>query len=238
MKVTTLIQGSLHKFSNNGKHNHNDFTYSRLKETLDDIRDKFSLDLSKCKLQNLEVGLNIVPCINTTELLESIVLHKGKEFKHMSIQNGNYRQAIHAAYYLKAYDKGLQYNLPGQLFRWEVKLMRSELIKKFRVTYLSDLYNKKNLERLLKELIKKWQETLVLDTTIKAIDLPGIDYTKLQSWRYNDYWVRLKKNYTGNNRYLFTKELNEYKNIVQRHSNNIHQQVTELLYQKMIYCLT
>ena len=238
MKVTTIIQGSLHKFANQGEHNYDDFTYSRLTDTLDHIGKEFSLDLSKCKLQNLEVGLNIVPCLKTQELLENIVIHKGEEFKHVSMKSGNYRQAIHTAYYLKAYDKALHYNLPDPLFRWEIKMMRSVMIKRHDVTYLSDLYDKRNLERLLKDLINKWQETLVLDPTIRPTGMTGSEYDKLKTWMYTDYWLKLRKNYSGDKRHLFTKELKQYKNIVHYHSDNIQQQIAEILKEKMNYCLT
>lgn len=234
---TTRIQGSLHKYYNNGQHNYNDFTYSRLKETLHHFSKSFRIDLEKCKLQNLEVGLNIIPCLNTHELLENIVLHKGAEFNRASLQSGNYKQAIHTAYKLKAYDKALHYNLPHPIFRWEIKMMKSELIKRYGVKYLSDLYDKRNLQRLLKDLIVKWEETLVLDPTIKLSDVNANDFPRLTSWRFPNYWIKQRKIYTGNKRYLYTKELNEYKTMVSNNSDNIHQLITNIMKEKKKYCL-
>lgn len=234
---TTVLKGSLHKFSNNGLHNHDDFTYSRLVKTLNMLSKNFGLSLDKCKLQNLEVGLNIDPLIDTGKLLDNIIMHKRKEFKDVYVKGGDYRQAEHTAYYLKAYDKALQHQLSENIFRWEIKMMRNELIKKQGIQNISDLLIKNNLKRLLKDLISKWKETLVLDSTIQINDLTGIEFTKLQSWRYTDYWIRLRKYNVKSNRFRFTKELNDYKNLVKYHSSNIQQKITETLLENMNYCM-
>lgn len=187
-KGTTYIQGSLHKYINKGDHNHDDFTYSRLKDSITQLENLFGIDPRQCKLQNLEVGLNIEPCIDTQDLLENIVLHKCEEFKNISLHNGNYRQVIHSSYFLKAYDKALQYNLSNNIFRWEIKMKRGEIIRHNGggANNLQDLLDKRILKTLLNNLIKTWEETLVLDPTIKNAELTGSYYIgKVEKFKKN-----------------------------------------------------
>lgn len=238
-KGTTYIQGSLHKYINEGQHNYDDFTYSRLEDSISQLENLFGINPRRCKLQNLEVGLNIEPCINTQDLLDNIVLHKCEEFKHISLHNGNYRQVIHSSYYLKAYDKALQYDLSNNMFRWEVKMKRGEIIRKNGggVTNLHDLLDKRILKTLLNKLIQTWEETLVLDPTIKIDELTVSDVNKAYTWRFKDYWLRLRMNNSGAKRHYYTKELKEYKSIVKNHSNNIQDNITFILKEKVKYCL-
>ena len=39
------------------------------------IRDLFTLDLEKCKLINLEYGVNIIPSINVEDLVHNMMYH-------------------------------------------------------------------------------------------------------------------------------------------------------------------
>ena len=52
------ITGSLHKYFNNGVHNANDFSITDCIRTIMELKEVFSLDLSQCKIVNLEFGLN------------------------------------------------------------------------------------------------------------------------------------------------------------------------------------
>lgn len=52
------LTGSLHKYSNQGYHNHNQFTFDDLKEVLNELKNLFELDLTKMYIKNLEIGVN------------------------------------------------------------------------------------------------------------------------------------------------------------------------------------
>ncbi|KAA1247980.1 hypothetical protein [Aquimarina sp. RZ0] len=56
-----IIQGSIHKYKNDGIHNYDDFSLNQIVEVLDEISIKFNLPLNKCRLRNFEVGVNINP---------------------------------------------------------------------------------------------------------------------------------------------------------------------------------
>lgn len=233
----TFIKGSLHKYFNNGLHNHNDFTFSNLIATLNHLQRVFGIDIKKCKLQNLEVGLNFDPGMNTHDLLDNLVLHKSEKFKDVSISCGNYKQVQHTEYFLKAYDKALQNNMTDRIFRWEIKMKRANIINKYGIISLEHLLDKRLLKRLLDDLISKWEEALLLDPTIRYNELSMIDNLKMQSWRNTDHWIRLRKQYSKSRRYKFTKELKEYKYIVENHSENIQNRITNILTDKCNYCL-
>lgn len=221
-----IISGSLHKFFNEGYHNYNTFDINNLRAVLDEINKLFGFDLSKCILQNLEVGLNITPPIDGTTLVKSLLTHLTEPFKYYSIKRSEYKQAIHGRYYLKAYNKSIQYNINDEIFRFEVKYKKMLAVNNLGIKTLYDLYNQKKLRLALELVIEKWQSIILYDPTLRLDEVSNyIRTTKRYQWQNQNFWLELPKNNKFN-------ELKRMDKTMRLHSQNIKMEVTQILYKK------
>lgn len=200
-KPRLILEGSLHKYWNSGGLNHNDFSKSSIDEALTRLSKKFHLDLTKCKTNNLECGVNIIPPIDSSTILKGLLLHKGMPFVQPEIIKANYYQCEHTNKYIKAYDKALQakkhgIQLDSELFRFENKYKKSRIIKKLLSTNslvideltLESLYNPEIFAILKKDLLKTWDEILFFDLTFDQHRLGD----KYFLWSNKLYWQKFK----------------------------------------------
>jgi len=224
-----FLSGSLHKYANDGMHNYDIFTYKRLAETLNELHDVFGIDLSRCVLQNLEIGLNIDPTIRASQVVKSLVMHKVSPFKYYAIKGSEYRQAEHDRYIIKAYNKGLQYrgkygtqNL-GEIFRFEIKYIKMQEPNKIGIGTMQDLYDPVKLRVSLELLFDQWHQVTLFDPTIeKALLSDHVKNIKIWHWQNFNWWELLSKS----RRYDEKKYMNT---VVEKHSQNIK----EIILQKM-----
>ena len=235
------IKGSIHKYFNYGRHNYNDFNYNNLQYVLNDLKQKFNLQLDKCTLSNLEIGVNIIPPINSKKVLKGLLLHKTISFKLISMDNADYYQVDHKKnFFIKAYDKALQYREKGyyinhEILRIELKYVKMDfIIKRLRKAgliinkylTLDDLLNINVLNNLGDLLIEKWNEILFFDPTINVINPDHKLELQLSNWQNNLYWENLDKR----KRY---KEKNKLSEITSNYSQNIQSQISTLIKDKL-----
>lgn len=221
------MNGSIHYFYNKGRHNYNDFTYSKIIQALNRIEETFGLDLSKCELRNLEIGVNIRLPLKTSIVLENVIFHSTKRFKDKAVKRGkgDFRVVVHDNFSIKIYDKGLQFGLPYELMRFEIHYNRMAGIKKYSIPYLSDLKDRNKLELLKGELIKRFDEVFLYDWTIKESKIKRKP-KGFYDWRLVQYWIKLNKS----NR---DKRKNAYKEVVIKYSDNVKRTIRGLIEQKM-----
>lgn len=213
------ISGSLHYFFNNGSHNSNDFPVKDCINTIKQIRDLFMLDLEKCKLINLEYGVNIIPSINVEDLVHNIMYHEKRQFTRPT-KHFYYKIAGNEAYkHVKAYNKSVQFpSLCDNTFRFEVKSKQSKYINSLDLFTLNDLAVTSTYNRLIEELIKEWDNVLLFDLS------KNIDEKFLNTY----YWEDILKNRCRNK---FNNQKKKY--YVKLGSNNLHAQIRKILTQKM-----
>ena len=70
------IEGSLHTFKNQGKHNYDDFSYTDICNVIEELGQICLFDPRKAILHNLEIGVNITPPIETSNILNSLMMHR------------------------------------------------------------------------------------------------------------------------------------------------------------------
>lgn len=119
-----------------------------------------------------------------------MLIHGTTRFKDVEVNKGkgNYRRAYHCNFSIKAYDKSLQFDLPYELFRFEIHFNKMRDLKQYRIIYLSDLKDKSKLESLKNELLTKWDEVLLYDWTID-LNVPECEKPKgFNEWRLASYW--------------------------------------------------
>lgn len=149
----TVVKGSLHKYWNNGKHNHCDFTIHKLKEVIASLEKELNITPEIAIISNLEFGVNIITAFNPNDLIDSLTRFKNKQFNVMKVLgNGNGRECYSNQYGVKIYNKGLQYSLPNNLLRIEKKITVMCALR-FGKLYLSDLLNISLWKHCKKELL-------------------------------------------------------------------------------------
>ncbi len=187
-----IMEGSLHKYKNFGKHNYDDFNRLEIKNVIDDIKGKFNLGTCKCTLVNLEVGANVIPVIPSKELLRYLYMHHRTEFRYEDIKNGNLKRASYEDYQLKAYDKAQQYKLDKELFRFEIRLLRNRKIRRYGLQTFDDLHNPDHLLVLCRCLQKSWMEILYWDRKLEPwLSTNRFFNDKLMSLSNANYWSSL-----------------------------------------------
>lgn len=227
--ATVGISGSLHKYHNEGIHNHDDFSYSKLLNVIKDLYAKFGINPKKVYLNNLEFGVNIELPYKPQILFDNLVSHKCKPFlieQEKKMQNAwvNYEN-----YRLKIYDKGLQYGLNNDLLRIEVKVMKMAFISKVQIKTLWDLTDIQKLNKLKDILIYIYDEILFSDSTI---DLPSLTHKEqeiLKDGGNPKYWA-IHKSKAGSNS---SKRMRHYKTLVRKYGSYKFHRVGELIDKKV-----
>jgi hypothetical protein len=176
------FSGSLHKFYNNGLHNHNEFNQSAYTETLERIKSVYGIEPQSIRIIQIEYGVNIKPPINTNDILYNLLQHKNKDFEQkISNDKGDYLQCEHSQYIIKVYNKAKQYKLIDEVLRIEIKQTNWSEYRKKGIRTLKD-FNDTNKLQFLDYLLGKWNEIVFYDPTNKNVD-KWIKYSNINFWR-------------------------------------------------------
>ena len=238
-KFTLCVLGSIHKFHNNGMHNFNDLNFKDLVTSIDRLSHLLFFNPETCKIQNIEIGVNILPVVKSKTVIKGLLLHKSKRFKSFSFDHSNFHEVIHTNYYIKAYDKAKQYRAKGyilanDIFRFELKYERMSdlviLLNKLGIInreyiVLNDLNNIHVLKAFGELLIKKWNEILYYDYTIRKKDLTKQQQRKLDVWQNINQWESFTKQKRSKQKKLLYK-------IIREHSSQAQQNIAILIREK------
>lgn len=225
----TFIEGSLHVYWNNGEHNFNDFSEDDFKTVLNEICEKFNLSKRFMKINQLEIGVNIKPPIETERVLRGLFSHGKKVFKDVFCgDEGNYRQCEHNQYYVKVYDKRLHYQKKGfplefDILRIEIKYRGIERLKRFGIVTMLDL-EQKGLKRFKKVLKKEFDDILYFDDTITSRSNQVLKYSNPNYWK--DY-------YKTDRQSAYSKHKGKLKEMILKDSQNIKGQIVKLIGEKV-----
>ncbi len=230
-----FIKGSIHYLFNDGIHNANDFSFVNSIKTVLYLADKFSLDLTKCIIQNIEFGLNILPKEDVKNIVTWLKYHDKNEFYkdtdfQYSKKSLKYSRECKANFYkvLKAYAKGL-HKFEGRTYadpntiRIEVKSKETKYFKPFGIYTLADLLKPETYLTLSDELIKEWDNVLILEKGLKGKE------KKLDKFLDGDFWDDCLNEY----RNKFAAEKKKYSKIVNRYPENIHSEIKNKLKSKL-----
>ena len=235
---TITVQGSLHKYWNNGKHNFNDFDFKALLWVLKDFETKFNIQLDNCVLKCLEVGINIVLNFDINQIIENCLLHKTKPFEFQkNNEEGKYKQVVHWQYIIKLYNKSLHYrslgyNIEQEIMRFEIKYTKMERLKKLGIKTLADLC-KFDFEYFKKELLTEWNNILFFDNTTQ-IDTLSKNNQKEALLKYSNpnFWTGLIENNQNENFKYHKKQMQK---IILSNSKNVKKGIAETMSTKIDY---
>lgn len=163
------VQGSLHKYFNQGEHNANDFTFKDLQDVLTDLNTKFKIKPSKSILRNLEFGVNILSPIPVKEILKNIVAYGNNSFATLKIEGVTVGKWIEKQQYrIKVYDKGKQYKRKTKnLVRIEISVNKMMYLEKYHISKLECLENINTIKNLGHLLTDFWNDTIYYDQKLK-----------------------------------------------------------------------
>jgi len=229
------MEGSLHKYWNNGAHNYNDFDRQAILDVLQDLKIKFGVVPAQCILKRLEIGVNITPPIPTNEILDKCLLHKNKPFEDkINSDEGRYKQAQHCQYMLKTYNKAQHYiskgfEISGEIMRIEINFIKMEKLKRKKIFSLEDLMNY-GLHNFKEDLVNEWKNVLFFDNTIQIDPLSEKLEIKLLKYSNAKYWLQLLSNNQMKN---FIYHKNQLRKITADHSENIQNKIIKIIEKKI-----
>jgi len=156
------IAGSLHKYYNDGFHNWNDFSVTNLKDVLNSLQSDLSINPVKASINNLEFGVNIVTLFCPNGLINDLLSFKWKQFNLMGIKGQGQGKECKAfnQYFVKIYNKGLQYSQPQNILRIEKKVITMAVLN-FGLLSLSDLLNPDLWQHCKREIMNMLDEILI-----------------------------------------------------------------------------
>ena len=226
------ISGSIHKFWNSlhgqGEQNYNDFRFEDLTGVIIEFCKMFDLIPDSCILENLEFGVNVSPTIPANEILLSVINHKGKHFELRQTKKQDFHECTHFQYYIKFYDKGLQYD-QCNILRFEIKTRKMEVVRPANIETLSDLLNPEKIERLGAILMTNFNELLFYDYTIPDNGINARERLILIQGQNPTYWETYKKTNKDN----YYKKRQRFKDLVRKHgTRDIQEIVGSLISQK------
>ncbi len=82
----TKMSGSIHKFGNDGIHNHDQYTYKRLAEYINRLCKIINIDPYNTILNGVEFGVNVELPFDVDGFLYNIIEHKGLNFNQSRLQ--------------------------------------------------------------------------------------------------------------------------------------------------------
>lgn len=166
------IRGSLHKYWR--EENFSDFSFSDLKKCLNDLQEKFKIDLSEARISNVEFGVNVSPLFNPYEFCENLIVFRGKNFDRMKTRNGKPNIGFECGlnqYSVKIYDKAKQYLKTENILRVEIPVCRMAYLSGVGIKNLADLKEKTVLKALGRVLLECYSNVVVNDNTVRKARL-------------------------------------------------------------------
>lgn len=193
-KGRITLEGSLHKYFNNGLHNYNDFGVFDILKVIDELNVLFGIHSKNCVLKQLELGVNVNSPISSKSFVRGCFLHGTNRFGWQSTRDeGEYIQSDCSRKTIKIYDKAMHYRnkgcqIPCEILRFEVKFKKMEFLNRQNIYTLTDLVNR-NLSDFVKEcLTKEWRRVLFCDEAVLNQSKHYSNYLNL------NYWISLSEN--------------------------------------------
>ena len=190
------LRGSLHKHAQNGT-NHMDFSFPDIQRVIEDLVNTFQFEPKEAHFNFIEIGVNIEVSTDPLNLIKNFLRYRHKEFESMQVNGAGYgRQCQMEQFAIKVYNKSMQYGLPINLLRVEVKVTRMEFLKQYGIHCLTmnDLKNPDVYPKLLRMLLDVFNRILLFnpDINLDSIQNPKDRELVLQG-RFPEYWKELPR---------------------------------------------
>jgi hypothetical protein len=251
-----MVKGSIHKFFNRIDFNGNDFDIQNFSSALQDLETELGLKSEYCRLENIELGVNIQLPFDPNRFLQNLLFHRSVEF-NKTISGSFYYQSAKTEYIIKIYNKTAQYEkrlkkivqnanlttkqeqeetrflktsiekqLNPNILRFEIKFLKMNIVNNLGVIYLPDIFKPGIIQPLKNLLLKEFHEVYFYDYTIDETKMKLPEINKLKDYRNPNYWLNLSKK----DKYYHKKRFEE---MTMKYSQNLKGKISELIEQKM-----
>jgi len=218
-----LCTGSFHKAFNNGNHNYNKFNFQNLLKVLTEFNQRYKIPLS-AKLQNIECGFNIKLPFSVEDFLNTLIMYNSKPFNIIREKNFNYYQIAQQRFFIKIYDKALQYNLTDNILRIEIKVIKMKHIEKTGIITLFDLMEIDKIKKLANILLTDFNQLITCKSVFKINNSKERDIIN-KGLSFN-YWYNLKQLNTSK----YDNTLKKFKSIIEKYNlNSLQKEISKLL---------
>jgi hypothetical protein len=176
----------------------------------------------------VEVGVNIELPYCPNEFIDNLVTHKYQQFNvehndKMTLANVKYQQ-----FQIKIYNKGRQYYIDKDILRFEVKVIKMVLLKKYGIHTLWDLMDPIKLDLLQELLLETFNNLTYWDDSIIMESLSEVDRKLLENGRNPKFWKE-HLGLTGSNA---SKNFRKYQELINRYGNKHFYEIRELINKK------
>lgn len=238
-KSYLILSGSIHKFKNNGIHNADNFYFSDILESLKSLWHEFGINPKYARLKGLEYGVNIKLSGSPKKFIRnSLINYKGDQPSIQTFRgNGYMKEFEKQRYYVKIYDKGLQYHIvedapvkeTDNILRIEQKVIKMIYLKDFGIITLADLLKPDTLKYLENNLLELIENLLIWNNQTMIEGLSRKDKNTVQNGKNPLFWVNLKEE----NRKKYYRELRKFKELAERTgANEIKKKIETLTKEK------
>ena len=225
-----IVSGSIHKYFNflqkisapnqitskeiEQGYNGNDFSFHSLLNSLELFAANYKLNLIHCIIQNIEIGLNITHLFDTDQILNGLLLHKGKVFSRPL--DNSFRIIEHQRYYLKIYNKGEQYSHQVPTIRIELKYKKMFDLNQLGLNSLDNLKNESLLIDLHSLLRCEFAKVLIYDYTLDKSRLNTKQLYKIKDYANPIFWFNTKPIHRDRNKKALIYLTSHYSNQIQK----------------------
>ena len=193
-RIHVNMEGSFHKFYNQGEHNHNDFTFSDFVDVVIELYRSLQLDPFKINLSNVEFGVNVQTSFNPSDFLNTLIQYRTKPPQVTNDPNTHIVEFVQTQHIIKIYNKGLQYGLTRWILRFEVKFIKMYPLKDIGIKCVGDLLDIWKLKKMGECLVKYFNAILTHDGTVKITDLSKDEQLIIANGINPMYWHKLNPN--------------------------------------------
>jgi hypothetical protein len=219
----TTISGSIHKFWNEGKHNHNDFDEYAFLTALNNLCEWLGIMPENMAIKSLEYGVNIKFEYPVAKVLNHCLQHKRVDIEQgISSDKGKYHKAKHSQFILKLYDKGLQYKLHDNIMRIENKQTNWSPYRKLGIVTMKDFIQWDKLE-LVENLIEQWESVVFYDFTSAA-------YRNCKDYSNQNWWRELRDT---KSRTTFKRHFDKLRQMNEQKGMDIQGKISKLIISKI-----
>ena len=227
-----------HYYFNNNLHNANNFKAIDCINVLTEIKETFNLPVNELKILNIEFGLNAISPNQCKDLITFIYFHKKNQFynlRDLQFAKISYKPknngTANTYKQIKFYAKGLQFPKYADIntFRYEVKSKRSNYIKSLNIKTYADLLQFETYNRFAENLIKEFNEILIIDADNTMQNLNDKEKEKLEKYLNPITWNK----YLQGSRNSFTKHKKKYLELLDKTENNIHTNLKIIIQNKL-----
>lgn len=237
-KVEVLFRP--HYYFNDNLHNANDFSTDNCLTVINRFINELCLTeyTNELKIINIEYGINVISPIDCKELVTFISYHGKNEFKTdtgLAYSKKSYSEAkngtVNKYKIIKAYNKGLQFPdyCDINTFRFEVKSKQTKYIKQLGVTTINDLLNPETYQTLSNELIKEFDDVLILGNSKEYKNLSKKENNQLNKYLNPNNWFKVKQGH----RNQFNKTKERYLKLLNKTGYNIHTEIKNIIIEKL-----